>query len=235
MAEAKTTTETSMTIKWADLVPTYTRESNPNKMTASEFDALVGLMRAEGFLQSILVVPAKGKKGKWVIVDGHHRYWAAEVLDKRPVQAMVMKAGTTVDRASLVGIGMNRIRGEVDISLAGGVMQAAQEANAAWTSETMSVLTGYSQDEIDAVTASAMSDSEDVLADLDLMPAASNDKDDDLDDGSVNAKPFVLEIAFRNKEDMRLARRKLRKAAGASKDLARGLLSILGEDEDGQG
>lgn len=213
-----------ITIAWTDLVPRYTRENDPNKMTDSEFSALKALMAAEGSLETILVTPEKGKKGKYVIINGHHRYWASEEIGKIPLPAIVIPASAV--KQSLLSIGMNRIRGDLDLARAGAVIQEALEASNLKMDQA-ALYSGLSMEEIEALTQQAGEDADDLLEELgDDMGGSPLE-----DDGTINTKPYVLEITFADKTTYQLARRKLKKAAGKGGDLARGLLSLLGEED----
>jgi ParB/RepB/Spo0J family partition protein len=211
-------------IPMGDLIPTYTRDTNPNKMSDTEFTALTALIKAEGFMQSILVSPIQGKRGKFKIVDGHHRFWACQQAEKTEILAVVKPASEAL--AAALGLGLNRIRGELDLSLSGMVMQHVME-DTSWTVDQLALLTGFPQSEIDALTQQAHNDADEMLEEV---SAAMPEEEAELE-GSE--KPYVLEISFADRALYQLARRKLRKAAGASKDLAKGLLAVLGEDNDG--
>lgn len=207
-----------------NLIPTYTKETNPNKMADAEFTALAALIKAEGFMQSILVSPVEGKRGKFKIIDGHHRYWACQQAQKEEILAVIKPASAAL--ASALGLGLNRIRGDLDLSMSGAVMQSVMESTA-WNVDQISLLTGFSQSEIDALTQQAHDGADELLEDV---SAASPEEENDLEGAE---KPYVLEISFSDRALYQLARRKLRKAAGASKDLSKGLLAVLGEDSDG--
>lgn len=206
-----------------DLIPTYTKETNPNKMTDAEFTALTALIKAEGFMQSILVTP-DSKRGKFKIIDGHHRYWACQQAQKTEILAVVKPASAAL--ASALGLGLNRIRGDLDLSMSGLVMQGVMETTS-WTADQMALLTGFSQSEIDALTQQAHDGADELLEEV---SAALPEDEAELEGAE---KPYVLEISFSDRAMYQLARRKLRKAAGASKDLSKGLLAVLGEDSDG--
>lgn len=218
----------------ADLVPTYTKENNPNKMDPAEYNALVALMTSKGALQTIFITQKdskkKGGKPKYTVHDGHHRLWAAlEIEEKYPgrikqLPAMLYNSKGEVE-AAMIGLGLNRIRGEQDIARAGQVIQDLMERSKA-SVDTASMLTGYTVEELEVLTASTNESTEDLLDELD--ESGSGDLGEDM---GATSKPYVLEIQFADKEWYQLARRKLRKAGGKSKDLAVGLLSLLGEDD----
>lgn len=208
-----------------NLVPRYTRETDPNKMSDSEFAALKALMKTDGSLETILITLKQGTKDTYLIINGHHRYWAAQDIEMKKLPAMLISANKA--KAILLGIGMNRIRGDLDLSLAGSEIQEVMEASSKITMEQIAINTGLSVEEIEALTQQAGEGADDLLEELgDDMKGGTDD-----DDENVNLKPFVLEIQFPDRDTYKLARRKLKRAAGKGGDLARGLLTLLGEDD----
>lgn len=207
-------------VKVSDLVPTYaTPEENPNKMEPERFTLLHASIAAKGAVQTILVTPIDG--GKYRIVDGHHRYWAAKLaaLFELPAIVHVFTGGEAEERAARIA--MNRLRGDLDLTQCAELLKEIV-MDTGWSTDEMSQMTGFTDDEVESLLAKAKTSLEDLQgADVGKMP----------DDTAAPAdKPFVLEIAFSNREDYKLCRKKLRKAAGPSKDLAQGLLAVLGEE-----
>ena len=201
------------------LTPRYTRESNPNKMDDERFGLLVASIRTEGFLVPVLV--NRMPDGKLVIEDGHHRYWAAKEAGLRQITAIV-KAYSAA-RGALIGVGLNRNRGELDLGQTVEVVQAAREAEELEVQE-LSVLTGFTSAELEAFFTAAH----------EVDPIEDEVAPQSGDDDTKLPRPFLLEITFSTKDQLKLARRKLRKAAGKGGDLALGLMNVLGlaEGED---
>ena len=52
---------------------------------------------------------------------------------------------------------------------------------------------------------------------------------EDTDSDAPAAKPFSLEILFTNRDDLKRAKRALKKAAGKTGDFAKGLLRLIGD------
>ncbi len=207
-----------------DLEPTYaSREVNPNKMSDERFAGLRALMESEGCLQPLLVYPTKvGKSPErwmWKIVDGHHRYWNAIALQFADIDCVVLDSE---EKAAALSLAMNRLRGELDLTLSAEIMKDIF-IESGWSAEQMSLNTGFTKEEVESLLESAKT----IDADLGDMGSVAPPEDDAPPD-----KPFILEIAFTSKEDMRLVKRKLRKAAGKGGDLATGLLNVLGEDHE---
>jgi len=209
------------------LVPRYaTRAENPNRMDEDRFVLLKQAIAEEGFLQPILVtdlpdVPAATRERLdgpcFRIEDGHHRWWAAKEAGAREV-LIVIRSNIVEARARLLGIGMNRLRGEVDLTAAAQVIGEAQALLDLQPME-LSMLTGFSTVELDTL----LGTSEDVS---DILDEGAQDVSDE-DKHAANVT-FVLEISFVDREKFKLAKRALRKAGKG--DMMRGLLALLGEE-----
>lgn len=199
----------------------YDNDTNPNRMDAESFELLKASIQTAGFLQPILV-RADGKALR--IVDGHHRFRAARELSFTKIPVVITDAD--VHRAASIGIGMNRLRGELDISRAVDVLREVQEATE-WTADELSALAGFSSDEIKMLVLEPASSH--VLLE-DVVGAASASDDDD-SDGAPRDKLYVLEIEFSDRDEYKLARRKLRRAAGKGNPMSVGLMALLGEDQ----
>lgn len=198
-------------------------EKNPNVMPKEQFKLLVEAIKSVGCLQPVLVREA-GKSHTYVIIDGVHRTRACREAGLDEIPCIVVY--TDDQQAAALQLGMNRLRGELDL---GGVARAlADLALEGWSVEDMA-LTGFADDEIaDLLKAVSGDDIADVIAEAAL---ASKPDQDDLDPAPGGS--FELTLTFESKRDLGHARRALKKAAGDSRNLAAGLLRILGgETED---
>lgn len=194
------------------IVPRYTRETNPNKMSDEQFAGLVELINLEGFLQPITVEKAKGDK--LLIVDGHHRFWAMQKLGRKHMLVVISAPKTS----GVLGLGMNRLRGATDLGLAGEILRAAIVDEGMLASD-VSILSGFTEAELgDLITIQTGDDDDDVLT------AGLGDDDEEID--APAPKPFILEITFVSKGDLQRARKLLKKAGKG--DLAAGVLNLLG-------
>lgn len=201
------------------LVETYTKETNPNKMTEEQFAALVAVMRKEGCLQNLVV--EDNDDGTWRIVDGHHRYWAAKIVGLTELPC-IERRDTTDQLTDAVGIGMNRIRGASDLVRTGEVLRdLVIEQGLPATDVALSA--GLSEDELGDIIANVGDAEDDIGASI---GDAMGDEDDE--DEEAAPKPFMLEVRFDDRETLRKVRRALRKAAGKGGDLAKGLVNALG-------
>lgn len=215
----------SQSIPLSRIRPRYqTPEDNPNKMEPERFDGLVALMREKGCLQPILVRldGFDGSDPLYEITDGHHRFAAAQLLDWPGIQCFIIRDGEEVSAA--LSLAMNRLRGDLDLSRAADIVRGIK-IETGWTDEQAALLTGFTPPEIAELVRDAQPIAEDLLEQAAGAIASGSEPDASSD------KPFVLEIRFTDKASYQLARRKLRKAGGPEKDLAAGLLAVLGETE----
>ena len=195
--------------------PRYTRENNPNKMEPERYAALVEFMRNNGFLQPILALPQKD--GTHEIADGHHRFWSATDIGLPSVDAVILDEEQA--RSELIGLGMNRLRGDMDLTIAADIIRRTKE-DADWSDEQLAMFSGFTADEITAL----LKDTEPQTDDNIIEEAAGAGAADD-----TGGKTFVLEIVLSTKENLRLVKRRLMKASGKAKSLEIGLLAVLGE------
>lgn len=193
--------------------------TNPNVMDEGAYKGLVRAIRELGFLQPILVRPLE--EGAYEIVDGHHRVRAAREAGMAAVPAVVAESEDPL----VTAISMNHHRGELDLTAVGRAF--AELKASGWEVPDLTV-TGFSEAEVADLLSSVTTDVDKALPRDISVPAESFDDDDD----GASVKPWVLEIPFSSVEEMKLARRGLKRAAGKGKDLARGLLALLGHEKE---
>jgi hypothetical protein len=201
-------------VKLTQIIPKYTPEQNPNKMTEERYRALVAIINEHGWNQPALV-RTKGKS--YELIDGHHRLLAATELNLSTMPCIVIDVGDAI--ATGLSIGMNNIRGAVNLTIVSDLIKQMEDLMEA---EDVAVLSGFTLAEVEALVASTPEKQD--LAD---MMSVSEPMDQEKVD-----KPFVLEVSFANRELYRSVRRKLKKAAGKGGDLSRGLLNVMGIDEE---
>ena len=196
-------------------------QDNPNHMGAREYKALGDVIGEVGFLQPILVKPlADGFK----IIDGHHRARAAKELGMETVPCVVVESGD--DEEVVLRIAMNKLRGDLDLTGVGRALKGLSLEG--WTAEDLSI-TGFSAGEVTDLLAAVSQDVEKGMGTTMEMPAGDYDADDT---GDAEAKLFALTLQFDNREDLKKAKRALKRAGGKTKDMGLGLLKILGEDKE---
>lgn len=197
------------------------KPGNPNSMSEAEFKLLVENIKEDGFLQPVLLRPGD-EVGTFWMVDGEHRAKGAAEAGMTEVPA-VIAADMDVARAVLQRIGMNKRRGELDLTQV--AMDLLELSNRGLSTEELTV-SGFSGQEVADLLRSVDQTVTDVLPkDLGTLP------DDDYEVDDEPTKPFVLEIEFTNREQYKKARRGLKRAAGKGKDLAEGLMKLLGEEK----
>lgn len=188
--------------------------SNPNSMPDREFGLLVHSIESEGFLQPVLV---RQVGERYVLVDGVHRVRAARQVGIGQVPAVVLPEDYPEDKARLVQIGMNRLRGDLDLY---AVARTLEELDG---SEYDLELSGFSEDEIAAL-----------LQPIDDAPTGGDFRIPDVDDTPTHEpqdaepeeEPLATLTLTLPQSDYKRAKRKLRKLGKGDIDL--GFRVIMG-------
>lgn len=199
--------------------------SNPNKMRETDQDLLsegVAHLHATGLtsddvslLQPVLV--REDDAGRLHVIDGVHRVTAAIAASFASVPAVVVRC--TEKQASLLQIGMNKIRGALDYRETAEALQRLLDGPGA----DDAILTGHAPSALDDLLGLDLRT--DVDLDLSEEPVAPQERIVD-----PAARPFALpEISFRTRAERDTALRGLKKAGGGgrSPDLAAGLLRLV--------
>jgi ParB-like chromosome segregation protein Spo0J len=201
-------TVTTKRVPIDDLVPAPV---NANKMDAETYQRLVAAMKTLGpNLQPVLVVPLGSTK--YHIVDGHHRVEAA----REAGYADILVAIADLDDAerALLGLSMNRMRGEVDLHVASEILTELVDDG---MDAALLALAGFGDQELTALLASQ--------TETEIPPA---DVDSDFDEPARVETPFLLEVTFKTRDDLKRVKRALKRAAGkGSDDLGAGLLRLV--------
>lgn len=123
----------------ADVVP---NEYNPNVMDDRTFEQVVKNIETEGFVYPIIVRPPDAN-GKYVIIDGFHRWKASQKLNYQVIPAIVLDKSTP--EAMISTINFNKLRGEFDtLKLAEVVHTLLQD----FSIEELEAKLGYNESEI---------------------------------------------------------------------------------------
>ena len=201
---------------------------NANHMAKEVYEKLRDAMLVLGTsdLQPLLVAPRAD--GKFDLIDGHHRLDAGVELGATDILCVV--ADLPEGARKLLGLGMNRLRGEVDLKEASTILQDVERlltgvedglntgTLVTGTFEAELALSGFSSDELVSLLDAGDSKEEEI------QPEANLGLDEE---PKGPPKPFLLELTFGTRADLNKVKRKLRHAAGASKDLSEGLLRIV--------
>jgi hypothetical protein len=187
--------------------------TNPNQMEPERFELLVASIRRLGFWQPILLRPPK--EGRYETIDGHHRARAAREAGMTDVPAVVVPSDVSDADARALMLGMNRLRGELNLATVGDIMRDLVAGG--WKAPDL-VVTGFNLEEIS-----------------DLLNIGGDGIDTIMQDAAATIEepkspmPVLLEIGFASKDDYQKCRRAIRRAAGKGGELSTGLLRILGE------
>lgn len=184
---------------------------NPNRLSEARQASLRESMRAHGCLEPVVVVPA-GERFR--IVSGHHRTIVARDLGWTEIACLVAELSPEQERKVLLG--MNRIRGDLRVDLVEEVLSSLLEDFAC--DPAMLASTGYSESEIEALTADLAAEAEEI--DRSVMGTE--------EPAQQAVKAFRIEIEFADGALYRKTLRALRKASGGrGGDLAVGLMRVL--------
>lgn len=197
-----------------------TNPRNPNKMGAQAYAALVEAIRLRGPLQPLLVLERfvggfddeDGEHVEYEVVDGHHRRQAMLDLGYTAGDAVVLPHGTPREVVLMLSLGMNRLRGTVSIDAAEHVLRELLSEGA--DLDEM-LTTGFTAEELNEL--------------LNPAPLPERSRADAPDENLLPDKPHVLELTFATEAQLKQATKRLRKAAGKTKNLGLGLLNLLGE------
>lgn len=189
--------------------------TNPNVMSATDFARLVKNVRQEGFLQPVLARRLEGEEPMYEIVDGVHRTRAAREVGLDHLPVVVLPADYPLEKTRLLQIGMNRLRGQLDLTAVAETFAEMQGL------ELDLELSGFSDDMIAGLLRTRDTSVEDLLGD--------GIGDTDLGDADDKpAKAFELTVAFASAQELKDVKKALRKQAGRGRDLGVGLKRALG-------
>jgi ParB family chromosome partitioning protein len=201
---------------------------NPNVMEPEQFALLIAAIKRVGFLQPVLVRDPKdlppneeaiarlGGRPYWEIIDGVHRVRAAHAAGLESVPAVVVDSDEA--EAAALQIGMNRMRGELNLGVVARTLDALQSEG--WDREELA-LTGFSTKEIDDLL-KAIAPPEDPLTG---GAAGTVDPRESAEPKEESEERFVLEIPFASKKALTSAKKVLRRAGDG--DLTKGLLHLI--------
>ena len=195
-----------------------TNPRNPNKMGAQAYVALVEAIRLRGPLQPLLVLEVfsggfdEDETTTYEVIDGHHRRQAMLDLGYTEGDAVVLPHGTPREVVLMLSLGMNRLRGTVSIDAAEHVLRELLSEGA--DLDEM-LTTGFTAEELNEL--------------LNPAPLPERSRADAPDENLLPDKPHVLELTFATEAQLKQATKRLRKAAGKTKNLGLGLLNLLGE------
>ena len=218
---------------------------NPNVMSEQDLQLLADNMRRTGCVQPVLarVLPGTdlppsvpgNDDARWLdtaaleVIDGSHRVEAARRAGF--VEIPVTVASFSDERARALRIGMNKLRGELDLSAVGASLTQFADLAAIDGGQGDLQLTGYGAEDIaDLIAAVQPSDDE-----ANAMAALGGVSNDAPEPAAPKERRYLLEVSFADKAQRDRCRRVLDGLGGG--DLRAGLLLALeqageGEDEE---
>lgn len=192
---------------------------NANRMPEHEYATLVSNIKQAGhMLQPVLV--KERDDGDYDMVDGEHRTRASADAGLTHVLAVVWDGTEAMRKA--IALSFNKIRGELDLTAVQRILASLHEEG--WSVKEMT-MTGYREDEIGDLLKLSNDISPDDIMQNPISPSSNEDEE------PREAKPLMIELTFATVEDMKFAKKGLRRAAGKGRDLSDGLLKLLGKDD----
>lgn len=116
-------------------------EWNPNVMDDRIYEQTVKNIREEGFVYPILV--RSPEKGKYMIIDGEHRWKAAKELGYTQIPAIILDKN--MPDAMVATINFNKLRGEFDTLKLAEVIHTLMKE---FTIEELEEKLGYTESEL---------------------------------------------------------------------------------------
>ena len=114
---------------------------NPNDMEAEFFESIVAEIKARGMPQPILCRPNPAKEGKFLIVDGEHRWKGSKMAGRKRIAIVVVPYTET--EAKVRTLAMNSLRGNnIPIRLA----RLLVDLNKSYTATEIRSMTGIGED-----------------------------------------------------------------------------------------
>lgn len=205
---------------------------NPNAMSPAEHARLVAAVREAGaLLQPVLVRPVEREVGgddwpsSFEVVDGEHRARACWEAGVRAIDAVVAH-GMTAGEARALRVGMNKLRGSLDLGLVAEEVRLLA-AGAALPADVLA-LVGFDPGELAAVLAATEPRADDLLG------SADGPGDEERGGDALGKKQVValLSVRFERVEDRDRVRAAL---AAVDADPARALLCLLHEEKPKKG
>jgi ParB/RepB/Spo0J family partition protein len=128
-----------LTITYASVHDIQPNIYNPNRQSDHDFELLCKSMQEDGFTQPILVVKAgEGSRVPYTVVDGEHRWRAAQAIGMQQVPLVVVPMSEV--QAKIATMRHNRARGSEDVELSAALMRDLRDLGALdWAADSLSL------------------------------------------------------------------------------------------------
>ena len=127
--------------RMVDIDDVEPNDYNPNDMEAEFFEAIVEEVKSRGMPQPILCRPNPDKEGKFLIVDGEHRWKGTKIAGRKRIAIVVVPY--TATEAKVRTLAMNNLHGEnIPIRLA----RLLIDLNKEYTPAQIRSMTGIGED-----------------------------------------------------------------------------------------
>ncbi len=165
---------------------------NPNNVDQSTMTLLKDFIEREGFLQPIIIKKDPVNEGKYLIVDGEHRFLVMKELGHETIPSIVVEKDD--DMAKVLTVTMNKFRGSFDTIKLASVLADLRKS---YSDDELSKLLGFRKEELDAMQDIADFEEKDLDYMIDNEKAvkeavkASTESDDKID--------FSVELSLQEK------------------------------------
>jgi len=131
-------------IKLIDINLIYPNLYNPNVMDKKTFGLIKRSIIKDGLIGSIIV---REDNGKFIIIDGEHRWKAAKELGYTEIPIIILDKN--LPESMISTINLNKLRGEFDTLKLAGVIA---EINKIYSLEEIEEKLGYTKSEIEGLS-----------------------------------------------------------------------------------
>ena len=125
-----------LSVEYVPVGNLYPNDWNPNRQSDHDFELLIRSMEEDGFTQPIVAV--KRPEGGFKIVDGEHRWRAANTLGYEEVPVTVVPMSE--EQARIATLRHNRARGSEDVDLTAKLLRDLEKVGAIdWAQDSLMI------------------------------------------------------------------------------------------------
>ena len=125
-----------LSIEYVPIGDLHPNDWNPNRQSDHDFELLIRSMEEDGFTQPIVAV--KHKEGGYKIVDGEHRWRAANTLGYEDIPITIVPMSE--EQARIATLRHNRARGSEDVDLTAKLLRDLEKVGAIdWAQDSLMI------------------------------------------------------------------------------------------------